>query len=127
MYTPGTRGWSRLRDRTLAVAKNRAKMTFFSGTKNNYLKKIFFLHIHSSYAKILGETNFQPREFPQSGSKAKDVKKEREKEILKVNDYNGQYLSPAPKYIYFNLFCGQTNLCTIRNLSSLLILYFLFC
>ena len=25
--TPGTRGWSRLRDRTLAVAKNRAKMT----------------------------------------------------------------------------------------------------
>ena len=31
--TPGTRGWSRLRDRTLAVAKNRAKMTFFSGGK----------------------------------------------------------------------------------------------
>ena len=31
-------------------------------------KKIF------SYAKILGETNFQPREFPRSGSKAKDGK-----------------------------------------------------
>ena len=42
LNTPGTRGWSRLRDRTLAVAKNRAKMTFFSGAKKNYLKKIFF-------------------------------------------------------------------------------------
>ena len=40
--TPGTWGWSRLRDRTMAVAKNRAKMTFFSGVKKNYLKKIFF-------------------------------------------------------------------------------------
>ena len=25
------------------------------------------LHLSSSYAKILGETNFPPREFPQSG------------------------------------------------------------
>ena len=32
----------------------------------------FFLHISSSYAKILGETNFQPRQFPRNGSKAKD-------------------------------------------------------
>ena len=37
--------------------------------------KIFLLlHISSNYAKILGETNFQPREFPRSGSKAKDRK-----------------------------------------------------
>ena len=44
------------------------------------------MHISSSYAKILGETNFQPREFPQSGSKAKDVKEkeEREKEERKL-------------------------------------------
>ena len=43
--TPGTRDWSRLRDRTLAVAKIRtkirAKMTFFLGGKN-YLQNIYF-------------------------------------------------------------------------------------
>ena len=49
-----------------------------------------FLHISSGYAKILGETNFQPREFPRIGSKAEDVKER------KVNDYNGHYLSPEP-------------------------------
>ena len=27
--TPGTRGWSRLRDRTLGVPENRAKISFF--------------------------------------------------------------------------------------------------
>ena len=36
-----------------------------------------------------------PREFPRSGSKAIDVE-EREK----VSDYNGQYLSPEPKYTF---------------------------
>ena len=54
-------------------------MTFFSGGKKNYLKKYFFLHISSSYAKILGETNFQPREFPRRGWKAEGVEKEEEK------------------------------------------------
>ena len=29
------------------------------------------MHISSIYAKILGETNFQPWEFPRSGSEAK--------------------------------------------------------
>ena len=38
------------------------------------------LHISSSYAKILRETNVQPREFPRSGSKAKDIKEERERD-----------------------------------------------
>ena len=37
--TPGTRGWSRLRDRTMAVAKNRVKMTFFSGGEKLPKKK----------------------------------------------------------------------------------------
>ena len=37
------------------------------------------LHISSSYAKILEETNFQPREFSGSGSKAKDVEEEKDK------------------------------------------------
>ena len=66
-YTPGSRGWSRLRDRMLAVAKNRAKMTFFSGGLKKLPKKILLLHISSSYAKILGETNFHAREIPRSG------------------------------------------------------------
>ena len=40
----------------------------------------------SSYAKILGETNFQPREFPRSGSKAKDGGRKR----LNDGNKNGQ-------------------------------------
>ena len=77
--TPGTRGWSRLRDRTLVVAKNRAKMTFFLGEKKLPKKNIFFLHISSSYAKILGETNFHAREIPRSGSTAEDGERKRER------------------------------------------------
>ena len=38
------------------------------------------MNISSSYAKILGETNFHTRAFPQSGAKAKDGEKERERE-----------------------------------------------
>ena len=41
-YTPGTAGGPGCRDRTLAVAKNRAKMTFFSGGKKITPKKYFF-------------------------------------------------------------------------------------
>ena len=63
--TQGTRGGPGGRERTLAV------------------------HISSSrYAKILGKTNFQPREFPRSGSKAKDGK-ERKRERL--NDGNNKH------------------------------------
>ena len=43
---------------------------------------------------LLGETEFQLREFPRSGSKAEDVKEE---ERSKVNDYNGPYMSPELK------------------------------
>ena len=35
------------------------------------------MDISSSYAKIQGETNFQSRQFPRSGSKAKNGGKER--------------------------------------------------
>ena len=48
------------------------------------------MHISSSYAKILGETNFQPWEFPRSGSKAKDGEKRGEKERLNDGNNNGQ-------------------------------------
>ena len=63
--TPGTRGGPGGCDRTLAVKR-----------RKKHLKISFFLHT-SSYA-ISGETNFQPREIPGNGSKAKDGK-EREK------------------------------------------------
>ena len=54
---------------------------FFFVKNKNYLKEIFFLHISSSKAKILGEANFRTREIPRSGSKAKDGgKKEKMKE-----------------------------------------------
>ena len=49
----------------------------------NYLKRIF-LHISSSYAKILGETNFHTREIPRSGSKAKDGEKRKKEEERKL-------------------------------------------
>ena len=39
----------------------------------------FFLHVSSSYAKVLGETNFHTREIPRSGSKAKDGEKKKRK------------------------------------------------
>ena len=39
-----------------------------------------FLHISSSYAKIMGEKLFRTREFPQRGSKAEDGERKRETE-----------------------------------------------
>ena len=53
------------------------------------------MHIFSSYANILGETNVKPWEFPQSGSKAKDGEKrererERKRERAKIGNNNGQ-------------------------------------
>ena len=59
--TQGTRGWSRLRDRTLAVQKNRAKIIFIVKINKNYISSI--------YGKILGETNFHARGFPEVGEK----------------------------------------------------------
>ena len=47
------------------------------------------MHISSSYAKILGETNFHAWEIHGSGSKAEDGEK-RERERAKVGDNNGQ-------------------------------------
>ena len=58
-------------------AKRRAKITFFSFKKKNYLKKHFFLHTSSCYAKILGEELFHTWEIPRSGSKAEDGEKEK--------------------------------------------------
>ena len=46
------------------------------------------MHISSSYAKILGETNFHTWEFPRSGSKAKDKEREKRKREERLNDGN---------------------------------------
>ena len=58
------------------------------------------MHISSSYAKILGETNFQPCEIPRSGSKAKDVEKKREEERLNDGDNNGEATHGARKHTW---------------------------
>ena len=67
------------RDRTLPVKRRKThKNHFFFLVKNkNYNKKMKKMNISSSYAIILGETNFLSREFPRSGSKAKDGEKRR--------------------------------------------------
>ena len=48
------------------------------------------MHISSSYAKILGETNFHTREIPRSWSKAKDGERDKERERLNNVNNNGQ-------------------------------------
>ena len=54
----------------------------FVKNKNSLFKKK--LHIFPSYAKILEETNFQPRDIPEVGQKQKtDEKEERERERKK--------------------------------------------
>ena len=53
------------------------------------------MHISSSYAKILGGKLFRTREFPRSGSKAKDGKEEENRS--KVGDNNGQATHGARK------------------------------
>ena len=48
------------------------------------------LDISSSYAKILGQKLFRTRQFPQSGSKAKDGEKKKRKKRLNDGNNNGQ-------------------------------------
>ena len=85
--TPGTAGGPGGRDRTLAV-KSRKNVR-----KQN---KYFFLHISSSYAKILGDKLFHTWEIPRSGSKAEDGgKRKRERETLNNGDNNGQAMHGA--------------------------------
>ena len=67
--------------------------------RKNVLKKIRitkFIYLSSSYAKILGKTNFQPQEFPRSGSKAKDVK-ERKKDRKLVITMASYALQTGPR------------------------------
>ena len=78
--TPGTAGGPGGRDRMLAVkSKKTLENQHFFVKKSNLSKTNIFLHISSSYAKILGETNFRTREIPRSVSKAKDGEKKKRK------------------------------------------------
>ena len=83
--TPGNRVGPGGRDQTLAVKsiKKSSKISFFL-LKKKFPKRKYFLHISFSYAKILGETNFQPREISPSGSKAKDGEIEKEDRKLEI-------------------------------------------
>ena len=84
LNTPGTAGGPGGRDRTLAVeSRKTSEKSPFKKIKNKLPKKIFFLHISSSYAKILGEKLFRTWEIPRSGSKAEDGGGKKEKEERK--------------------------------------------
>ena len=67
--------------------------------------------LYCSYAKILGETNFQPQEFPQSGSKAKDGERER----LNNGNNNGQATHGARKHDGARKPPGPINLPTVQQ------------
>ena len=54
------------------------------------------LHKYSSYAKLLGKTNFHTREIPRNGTKAKDGE-EKKKERLNDGNNNGQATNGARK------------------------------
>ena len=61
------------------------------------------MYISSSYAKILGETNFRTREIRRSGSKAEDgerKKRKREKRGPNDGDNNGQATHGARKHAW---------------------------
>ena len=81
-------------------AGRRENDLFFWGEKKLPKKNIFFLHISSSYAKILGETNFHAREIPRSGLKVEGVeerKKERKKRKKWVKTM-ASFASSRPHY-----------------------------
>ena len=60
------------------------------------------MHISSGYAKILGETNFQPWQIPRSGSgsKRQREKKRKKEERLNDGDNNGQATHGARKHAW---------------------------
>ena len=79
LNTPGTAGGPGGRDRTLAVAKNRTKMTFFSGGKKNYPPKIFFFCIYLLVMpKYRVKNYFTHGRFPEVGQKQKTEEKKKE-------------------------------------------------
>jgi len=83
--------------------KSRENDLFFWGKKKLPKKNIFFLHISSSYAKILSEKLFRTWEIPRSGLKAEDGgerERERERERLNNGENNGQATHGARKHAW---------------------------
>ena len=76
----------------ILLSKKLLKISFFYKIKN-YLN-FFFLHISSSYSKILGETNFHTREIPRSGSKAENGEKKRKRK-KKSELWHGAHIAHA--------------------------------
>ena len=73
------------------------------------------MHISSSYAKILGETNFQPWEIPRSGSKAKDGReKGKRKWVLTMASYALQLNLGwrTQSRLDQNFICSEMTLCS---------------
>ena len=81
------------------MKKKSPKISFFS-RKKIQITNFLLLHISSSYAKIVGETNFHALEIPRSGSKAKDGERERKKERLNDGNNNGQATHGARKHAW---------------------------
>ena len=68
------------------------------------------MHISSIYAKILGETNFQSREFPRSGWKAEGIEKKRKKKKKKSRRKRRTSLAAAvsnPLFLHFYINLSQ--------------------
>ena len=80
--TPGTAGGPGGRDNAgrKKTKNGRKNHLFFFKKIKCTPKKYFFLHISSSYAKILGGKLFRTWKIPRSGSKAKNGEKRRKKE-----------------------------------------------
>ena len=79
------------------------------------------MHISSSHAKILGETNFHTREIPRSGSKAKDGERKKKKKkterwnimvvpVLIINEIQVNIMFLMIKMIYILYMCLKIKL-----------------
>ena len=75
--------------------QNALENLFFSLKKILPPKILFFLHISSSYAKILGETNFHTRKWVKSKRR-----REKKKRGLNDGDNNGQATHGARKHAW---------------------------
>ena len=73
------------------------KNLIFSSKNKIKITLNFFLHISSSYAQILGETNFHTREIPRSWSEAERREKKRK---LNNSNNNGQAMHGARKHAW---------------------------
>ena len=98
------------------------------------MKIIFFLHISSSYAKILGETNFQSQELPRSGWKVEGGEERKRKKKKKKEEEKSRWKqwaaslrppprvahasTPGPKSLFFQIHCLGWGLWSFGNVPK---------